>query len=47
MTAVSLKVGGGIRLIKLPKLYIVQQKHYKHNDYGCMAPGVRGHDSVL
>ena len=41
--AVSLKVGGGIRLIKPAKLHT---KHYKHNEDGCTAPGVCGNGSV-
>ena len=45
MIAVSLNVGGGIRLIKLAKLYICA-KHYKHNEDGHMAPGVCGNGSV-
>ena len=32
MTAVSLKVGVGVRLIKPAKLYMCIQKHYKHNE---------------
>ena len=43
VTAVSLSVGGGLRLIKLEKkLYMCMQKHYKHNEDGRTAPGVRG-----
>ena len=44
--AVSLKVGGGVRLIKPAKLYICTQKHFEHNEDGCTAPGVRGHGSI-
>ena len=43
--AVSLNVGGGIRLIKLAKLYMCTQTHYKHNKDGRTAPGVHGHGS--
>ena len=46
MTAVSLNVGGGIRLNKPAKLYICTQTHYKHDEDGCTAPGVWGHGSV-
>ena len=46
MIAVSLNVGGGVRLIKPAKLYIYMQTHYKHNEDGRTAPGVRGHGSV-
>ena len=35
--AVSLKFGGGIRLIKPANLYMCTQKHYKHNKNGCTA----------
>ena len=45
--AVSLNVGGGVRLIKPAKLYICTQTHYKHDKDGHTAPGVRGHGSVL
>ena len=41
--AVSLNVGGGIRLIKPAKLHA---KHFKHNEDGRMAPGVCGNGSV-
>ena len=44
--AVSLKVGGGVRLIKLAKLYMCMQTHYKQDEDGCTAPGVRGHGCV-
>ena len=46
MIAVSLNVGGGVRLIKLAKLYMCKQTHYKHDKDGRMAPGMRGHGSV-
>ena len=46
MIAVSLNVGGGVRLIKPAKLYICMQKHYKRNEDGRTAPGVRGNGSV-
>ena len=46
MIAVSLNVGGGVRLIKPEELYMCKQKHYKHIEDGCTAPVVRGHDSV-
>ena len=39
MIAVSLNVGGGVRLIK-------PAKHYKHNEDGLTAPGVCGNGSV-
>ena len=45
--AVSLNVGDGIRLIKLEKLYMCMQTHYKHDKDGRTAPCVRGHGSVL
>ena len=41
MIAVSLNVGGGVRLIIPAKLYMCTQKHYKHNEDGRTAPGVR------
>ena len=44
VTAVSLNVGGGVHLIKPVKLYMCTQKHYKHNEDGRMAPGVRVHE---
>ena len=34
MIAVSLNVGGGVRLIKPAKQYMCMQKHYKHNEDG-------------
>ena len=40
MIAVSLNVGGGVRLIKPAKLCMCTQKHYKHNKDGRTAPGV-------
>ena len=39
MIAVSLNIGGGVRLIKPAKLYMCTQEHYKHNEDGGMAPG--------
>ena len=45
MIAVSLNVGGGVRIIKPAKLY-VHAKHYKHNEDGRTAPGVCGNGSV-
>ena len=45
--AVSLNVGGGVRLTKQAKLYMYTQKHYKHNEDGRTTPGVRGHGSAL
>ena len=46
MIAVSLNVGGGVRLIKPAKLYMCHAKHYKHNEDGRTAPGVCGNGSV-
>ena len=46
VTAVSLNFGGGVRLIKPAKLYMCKQTHYKHDEDGRTAPGVRGHGSV-
>ena len=46
MIAVSLKVDGGVRLIKPAKLYICTQKHYKHNEDGHTAAGVSGRTSL-
>ena len=46
MIAVSLNVGGGVRLIKPAKLCMCTQTHYKHDEDGRTAPGVRGHGSV-
>ena len=45
MIAVSLNVGGGVRLIKPAKLH-VHAKHYKHNEDGRTVPGVCGNSSV-
>ena len=44
--AVSLNVGGGVRLIKPAKLYMCRQTHYKHDEDGRTAPGVRDHGSA-
>ena len=44
--AVSLNVGGGIRLIKPAKLYICTQTHYKYDEDGRTAPGVRGYGKL-
>ena len=41
-----MNVGGGVRLIKPTKLYICAKTHYKHDEDGRTAPGVRGHGSV-
>ena len=46
MIAVSLNVGGGVRLIKPAKLYMCMQTHYKHDEDGRTAPGVCGNGSV-
>ena len=46
MIAVSLNVGGGVRLIETGKTVHVHAKHYKHNKDGCTAPGVCGNGSV-
>ena len=43
--AVSLIVGGGVRLIKPAKIYMCTQTHYKHDEDGRTASGVRGHSS--
>ena len=43
--AVSLNVGGGVRLIKPAKLYMCTQ-NTTHNEDGRTAPGVRGNGSV-
>ena len=43
MIAVSLNVGGGVRLIKPAN---VHAKHYKHNEDGRTAPGVCGNGYV-
>ena len=44
--AVSLNVGGGVRLIKPAKLFMCMQTHYKHDEDGLTALGVRGHGFV-
>ena len=44
--AVSLNVGGGVRLIKPAKLYICTQIHYKHDEDGRTTPDVCGHGSI-
>ena len=44
--AVSLNVGGGVRLIKPTKLYICTQAHYQNDEDGRTAPGLRGYGSV-
>ena len=44
--AVSLNVGGGVRLIKPAKLYTCKQKHYTHDEDGRTAPGVCGNGSI-
>ena len=46
MIAVSLNVGGGVRLIKPAKLYMYTQTHYKYDEDGCTVPAVHGHGSV-
>ena len=46
MIAVSMNVGGGIRLIKPVKLCNVHAKIHIHDEDGRTAPGVRGHGSV-
>ena len=46
MNAVLLNVGGGVRVITAGKLYMCTQTHYKHDEDGRTAPGVRDHDSV-
>ena len=43
--AVSLNVGGGVRLIEPAKLYMCTQTHYKNDEDGRTAPGVRSHGS--
>ena len=45
MIAVSLNIGGGVRLTKAAKLHM-HAKHYKHNEDGRTAPGVCGNGSV-
>ena len=42
----SLNVDGSVHLIKPAKLYMCTQTHYKHDEVGRTAPGVRGHGSV-
>ena len=44
---VSLNFGSGVHLIKKAKLYMCMQTHYKHDEDGCMAVGVRDHGSGL
>ena len=44
--AVSLNVSSGIRLIKLAKVYMCTQTHYKHNEDGHTAPCVCGLGSI-
>ena len=44
--AVSLNVGGGVRLIKPEKLYTCTQTCYKHDEDGRTAPCVCGHGNV-
>ena len=44
--AVSLNIGGGIRLIKPAKLYMCMQKHYKYNEDIRTAPSACGNGSV-
>ena len=44
--AVSVDVGGGVRLIKPAKLYMCTQTHYKRDEDGRTVPDVRGHGSV-
>ena len=44
--AVSLSVGGVVRLVEPAKLYMCTQTHYKHNEDGRTAPVVRAHGSV-
>ena len=46
MIAVSLNVGGGVRLTKTAIQYMCMQKHYKRDRDGRTAPSVRGHSSV-
>ena len=38
--AVSLNIDHGVRLIKLSKLYMCTQKHYKYNKDRCTVPDV-------
>ena len=44
--SLTLNVGDGVRLIKPAKLYMCTQTHYKHDEDGRTAPGMRGHGSV-
>ena len=44
--AVSLNVGGGVRLIETGKSVPVHAEHYKHNEDGRTAPDVCGKGSV-
>ena len=46
MITVSLNIGGGIRLIKLAKLYMCMQTHNKHDEDERTAAGVCGHGSI-
>ena len=46
MIAVSLNVGDGVRLFKPAKVYMCTQTHYKPDEDGRTAPGVRGHGSI-
>ena len=46
MIAVSMNVGGGVRLIKPAKLYICTQTHYKHDEDGRTVLDVCGHGSI-
>ena len=46
MIAVSLNVGGGVRLIKTGKTVHIQQTHNKHDEDGRTAPDVCGHGSI-
>ena len=44
--AVSLNVGGGIRLSKPAKVHMCTQTHYRYDEYGHTAPGVRSHGTT-
>ena len=44
--AVSLNIGGGVRLIKPAKLCMCMQTHYKHDEDRSTVLGVRGRSSV-
>ena len=46
MIAVSLNIGGGVRLIKPAKLYMCRQNATNKNEDGRTAPGVCGNDYV-